>query len=141
VDSDKTEETSIVVADEIADETTPKVAVGHRRVVRVQDLRSITSVIKDFQFFACEKWELASDKQGSGNTANIGSITWIEDIVKRNGVFAKLGEDWFDEYWMNYKTATMMKKGKAVPITKLRDYIEFKQGDANLINRMVTKTY
>ncbi|MGO8699122.1 MAG: type II restriction endonuclease [Limisphaerales bacterium] len=139
-DSEKIEETKVMTADEIADETTPKEAVGHRRVLRVTELKSITSVIKDFQFFACEKWELASDHQGSGNTANIGSITWIEDILKCDGVFARLGEDWFDEYWMNYKVATMMKKGKAVPITKLRDYIEFKKGDASLINPIKTKT-
>jgi hypothetical protein len=139
-DSEKIDETKVVMAKEIADETTPKETLGHRRVVKVESLRSITSVIKDFQFFACEKWELASDKQGSGNTANIGSITWIEDILKGNGVFAKLGEDWFDEYWMNYKVTTMKKRGKAVPITKLRDFVEFKKGDASLINRVITKT-
>jgi hypothetical protein len=60
--------------------------------------------------------------------------------LRCNGVFAKLGEEWFDEYWMNYKIATMMKNGRAVPITKLRDYIEFKQGDSSLINKTVTKT-
>ncbi len=139
-DSDKIEETRVMAADEIADESTPKQAVGHRRVLKVSELKSITSVIKDFQFFACEKWELASDKQGSGNTANIGSITWIEDILKCHGMFAKLGEEWFDEYWMNYKVATMMKGGKAVPITKLRDYIEFKGGNPALINPVKTKT-
>lgn len=37
-------------------------------------LQSITSVIGNFQFFVCEKWEIASDRSGSGNTANIGSI-------------------------------------------------------------------
>jgi len=139
-DSEKIEETRVMTADEIADETTPKQAVGRRRVLKVSELKSITSVIKDFQFFACEKWELASDRQGSGNTANIGSITWIEDILKCNGVFAKLGEEWFDEYWMNYKVATMMKGRKAVPITKLRDYIEFKGGNPALINPIKSKT-
>lgn len=139
-DSEKIEETKVMMADEIADKTTPKQSVGHRRVLEVNELKSITSVIKDFQFFACEKWELASDRQGSGNTANIGSITWIEDVLCYNGVFAKLGEEWFDEYWINYDIATMMKKGKAVPITKLRDYVQFKKGDASLINPMRTKS-
>lgn len=97
--------------------------------------------VKGFiDFFACEKWEIASDKQGSGNTANIGSITYIDDILKGNGVFAKLGEEWFDEYWMNYGITTMMKKRKAVPIRKLEDFIAFKGGDPKLINRFVTKT-
>jgi hypothetical protein len=34
----------------------------------------------------------------------------------------------------------MMKNGKVVPITKLRDFVQFKKGDPNLINRVVTKT-
>jgi hypothetical protein len=41
---------------------------------------------------------------------------------------------------MNYKVTTMKKRGKAVPITKLRDFVEFKKGDASLINRVITKT-
>ena len=64
-------------------------------------LRSIPSVIRDFQFFVSEKWKIASDKRGSGNTANIGSIHRIEDILNENGMFSKLGELWFDDYWMN----------------------------------------
>jgi len=45
----------------------------------------------------CEKWRLASDKQGSGNTANIGSITFIRDILAGNSVLARLEEEWFNE--------------------------------------------
>jgi len=103
------------------------------RVTRVENLRSIASVVKDFQFFVCEKWKLASDRQGSGNTANIGSITWIEDILIGNGMFAKLGEEWFDEYWMNYGVTTMIKKGKAIPIRSLEDFLEFKAGDKSKV--------
>ena len=66
----------------------------------------MASVIRDFRFFVQEKWRIASDKSGSGNTANIGSIAKIEDIVTGNGMFSQLGEDWFDDYWMNYGTIT-----------------------------------
>ncbi|MGO9482150.1 MAG: type II restriction endonuclease, partial [Candidatus Kryptoniota bacterium] len=31
----------------------------------VKNLKSITSVIKEFDFFVAEKWEIASDSQGS----------------------------------------------------------------------------
>jgi len=104
---------------------------SHRyRVTSVDRLRSIASVVKDFQFFVCEKWRLASDKQGSGNTANIGSITYVDEILAGNGVFAKLGEEWFDEYWMNYGVSTMIKKGKATPIRSVEDFLDFKgKGD------------
>lgn len=86
------------------------------------DLQHIPSVIADFEFFAQEKWKIASDKSGSGNTANIGSITYIADILQGNGVFAKLGEEWFNEYWQNYGKITF--KGKK--ITALKSYLKFK---------------
>jgi Restriction endonuclease EcoRV len=113
--------------------------VGEREVTTVKNLKSITSVIKDFDFFAVEKWKIASDGQGSGNTANIGSITDIEDLKQGNGIFSKLGETWFDEYWMNYGTATMLKDGKTVKITKLKDFLEFK-GRTDLWEQIVFKT-
>ncbi|MBM4306384.1 MAG: restriction endonuclease [Deltaproteobacteria bacterium] len=114
--------------------------IEHRyRVTRVESLHSIASVVKAFQFFVCEKWRLASDRQGSGNTANIGSITWIEDILTGNGVFAKLGEEWFDEYWMNYGVTTMMKKGQATPIRSIESFIDFKGGNKSKIVPMRSK--
>lgn len=109
------------------------------RVKSVDNLRSIASVVRDFQFFVCEKWRLASDKQGSGNTANIGSITCIEDILAGNGVFARLGEKWFDEYWMNHGIATRMKDGKPAPIASLGDFLEFKGASRKKIVPMITK--
>ena len=48
----------------------------------LQELDSITSVISNIQFFVAEKWKIAGDKRGSGNTANIGSIRRIEDIIR-----------------------------------------------------------
>jgi hypothetical protein len=138
-DSDKIDETKVLRAEEISDKTTPKQKVGHRRVEKVDELRSIASVIKDFQFFTCEKWELASDRQGSGNTANIGSITAIDDILSSNGMFANLGEEWFDDYWINYKVARIMKDGKALPITRLKDFVVYRGGDVKLINTITTK--
>jgi hypothetical protein len=111
------------------------------RVHRLEELKSIVSVIKDFQFFVCEKWELASDSSGSGNTANIGSITKISDILSGNGVFKQLGEQWFDDYWMNYGKITITvetgKQGKArktKTITKLKDFLIYRGQDAGLVN-------
>lgn len=68
------------------------------RVYSVDEVDDIPAVIKDFMFFAAEKWKIASDKSGSGNTANIGSIHYIDDILKGNGVFSKAGEELFDDY-------------------------------------------
>lgn len=100
--------------------------IGERQVTKVDNLKSITSVIKDFDFFAVPKWKIASDARGSGNTANIGSIKKIKDLKAGNGVFSKLGEEWFDEYWINYGSATIIKEGKPTPITNIWDFLEFK---------------
>lgn len=131
-DSKDLGETEVIRVKELEDEGNDKNPRKYR-VTQVENLRSIASVVKDFQFFVCEKWRLASDRQGSGNTANIGSITWIGDILVGNGIFGKLGEKWFDEYWMNYGVTTMMKQGKAIPIRSLEDFLDFKVGDKNKI--------
>lgn len=97
-------------------------------------LCSIVSVIRDFQFFAIEKWRIASDKSGSGNTANIGSINYIPDLLKGNGMFAQLGEAWFDDYWMNYGVITMTDpEGKTRKITTLEDFVTYRGGNPQQI--------
>ena len=131
-DSGAIDESTILRVDEL-DADAERAVETHPTSGTVENLRSITSVIKDLQFFVCEKWQLASDRQGSGNTANIGSITAIEDVVKGNGVFAKLGEDWFDEYWMNYGITTMKKGSEVKIIKRLEDFVDFKKGDKSLI--------
>lgn len=134
-------ETEIFQVNELQEEyETPNKKIGERKVTTVKNLKSITSVIKDFDFFAAEKWKIASDKQGSGNTANIGSIIDIESLKTENGVFSQLGEEWFDEYWINHGTATMVKDGKPVKITTLKDFLEFK-GRSDLWDKIVSKSY
>lgn len=125
---------------------------------KINQLNEIQSVISGFEFFAQEKWKIASDKSGSGNTANIGSILFIKDIAEGLGVFSKLGESWFDEYWVNYGeitqtdnegkaiTRTKIKKGKEVTepvkITDIKNYLKFKGKDDDWIaqNVLLKKT-
>lgn len=133
-------ETEIYQVQELLkDYETPNKKVGEREVTTVNNLKSITSVIKDFEFFAAEKWKIASDKQGSGNTANIGSTLSVEDLRNENGIFSQLGEEWFDEYWINFGSATMVKDGKTVKITSLKNFLEFK-GRNDLWDKIVSKT-
>jgi hypothetical protein len=112
--------------------------IGEHEVTTVKHLKSITSVIKDFDFFAAEKWKIAGDKQGSGNTANIGCTLNLDDLKNENGIFSQLGEKWFDEYWMNFGSATMLKNGKTIKITNLRDFLEFK-GRTDLLDKLIKK--
>lgn len=140
VGSEDFPETDIYQVKELQEEyDTPNKKVGEREVTTVNNLKSITSVIKDFDFFAAEKWKIASDKQGSGNTANIGSIFDIADLKNENGIFSQLGEQWFDEYWINHGSATMVKDGKPTKITTLKDFLEFK-GRTDLWKKIVART-
>jgi len=100
----------------------------------VGELHSIASVVRDFQFFVAEKWKIASDKSGSGNTANIGSINNISDILNEHGMFSRLGESWFDDYWMNYNKIIIPDgKGGTRKITSLNDFVRYRKGDLSLI--------
>ena len=138
--TDDVSETEIYQVQELLEDyETPNKKVGEREVTTVKNLKSITSVIKDFEFFAAEKWKIASDKQGSGNTANIGSTLSIEDLRNENGIFSQLGEEWFDEYWINFGSATMVKDGKTVKITSLKNFLEFK-GRNDLWDKIASKT-
>jgi hypothetical protein len=99
---------------------------------KMEQLKSIPSVVKNFDFFIAEKWKIASDKSGSGNTANIGSINNIEDIKNENGMFSKLGEEWFDDYWKNYNKI-VKSSSKGEKIRNLYDFVSYRKGDATLI--------
>lgn len=111
--------------------------IDETRILQLQEIDKITSVIKDLVFFAEEKWKISSDKGGSGNTANIGSIQYIEDILKGNGVFKNLGEKIFDEYWINQgvlKVLDSTNPGNYKKLTKLTEFLEFKGMSVDKIN-------
>ena len=102
--------------------------IDETKTFSISELNSIDSVIKDIDFFFVEKWKIASDISGSGNTANIGSITNISDLKQGNGIFSKYGEEMFDDYWMNYGKITIQDKdGKTKKITKLSDFLEYRR--------------
>lgn len=113
----------------IYNRTSPE-KIDETKIFKLKQLNTISSVIGDFQFFVAEKWKIASDKSGSGNTANIGSIQNIQDILNGNGMFSKLGEEWFDDYWINYRK---IKDSNGKLITNLLDFVMYKNGDTSLI--------
>jgi hypothetical protein len=79
------------------------------RVYAVDELKDIISVVNDFTFLLQEKWRIAGEHPGSGNTKNIGSVRDIQSLVKGNGPFPPYGREVFDDYWMNYLTEDMAR--------------------------------
>ena len=106
----------------------------------IAEIEQMPSVIKNFTFFAEEKWKIASDKGGSGNTANIGSIQNIEDILNGNGVFAKAGEAVFDDYWANFgKLQVPDGKGKFKKLSSFAEFLAYKGLPNSLNNQRATR--
>ncbi len=102
--------------------------VDERRKYRLDDLENITSVVNHFEFFAQEKYCIAIDRPGSGNTKNIGSVTEIAKLLNGCGPFASLGESVFDDYWMFYLTADMARAAELPrpPYKNLKSYLKYK---------------
>lgn len=110
------------------------------KIYNIGDIEKIPAVIKNFLFFAEEKWKIASDKGGSGNTANIGSIQKISDILDGNGVFAKAGEEIFDDYWSNFgKIEILGKDKKRKKLSSFEDYLTYRRLPKSLNNPKATK--
>ncbi len=109
------------------------------RIYSIDEIESMLAVIKNFLFFAEEKWKIASDKGGSGNTANIGSIQKIEDILNGNGVFVKAGEELFDDYWANFGKIEILVNGKRKKLSSFEEYLAYRGLPVTLNNPKAVK--
>ncbi len=112
--------------------------IDETEILKLSNLDTIKSVIKDLIFFAEEKWKISSDRGGSGNTANIGSIDCIEDLLNGYGVFKNLGEEVFDAYWINQGVLQVPKNNSTTEykkLTKLTEFLKFTNKDISLINQ------
>lgn len=80
------------------------------QVYPLKFINQIPSAIKNLDFIVQEKYKIAKDIPGSGNTKNIGSCIKIIELKKGTGPFSKLGVKVFDDYWCNYYTSDMAKQ-------------------------------
>ncbi len=73
------------------------------------NLSQIPAPFSDVEVFVQEKWRIAGDKPGSGNTTNIGSIRGtLADFQQGNGVFKNEPE--FLAYWRGYGTTAQNRR-------------------------------
>ena len=109
------------------------------RIYSIDEIENIPAIIRSFLFFAEEKWKIASDKGGSGNTANIGSIQNINDILNGNGVFARAGEALFDDYWINYGKIDILVGTKRKKLSSFSEYLTYRGLPQELCNPKARK--
>jgi len=101
----------------------PEAQIDEKRVYKLDELESIVSAAGQFTFLLQEKWRIASDQTGSGNTKNIGSVRDISALVEGKGTFADYSEKVFDDYWMNFLTSDMARAiDSVVPYHNLSQY-------------------
>lgn len=109
--------------------------IDERQIYTVNALAEIPSVAKDFEFFLHEKYRIAADRTGSGNTKNIGSTLFLARLLEGTGVFAELGIEIFDDYWRNYRTRSMARAEgfTTTPYSNLLEYKRYKEQGAAIL--------
>lgn len=77
---------------------------GGERRYDLAERSKVFSPIRDVEYFVQEKYRIASERPGSGNTTNIGSIVGssVSDFALGKGPFAPFGEATFADYWRHY---------------------------------------
>ena len=100
-------------------------------VYALNEIDRIQPPIRDIEIFLHEKWRVASDHPGSGNTRNIGSITDLTALREGKGPFVRLGEEGeaiFNEYWQQYLSRDMARAAElsAPPFRNLREYLRYR---------------
>ncbi|OQA90667.1 MAG: Type-2 restriction enzyme EcoRV [Elusimicrobia bacterium ADurb.Bin231] len=102
--------------------------IDENKVYSIDDLEDILSVVKDFDFIVQEKYKIAKDRPGSGNTKNIGSCVKICELKEGTGPFSTLGVKVFDDYWINYMTLEMARNAKLKnqPYSNLKQYLKYR---------------
>lgn len=110
----------------------------------------ITSIIECYKCEYCRKFyqikrfaenhEKSCKKNPANDRACFGCKYLNKKDIEYDSSHPELGEEWFDEYWINHGSATMIKDGKPTKITTLKDFLEFK-GRKELWDKIVARTY
>ncbi len=103
-------------------------AIDENKVYTIDDLEEILSVVRDFDFIVQEKYRIAKDRPGSGNTKNIGSCVKLKELKEGLGPFSEHGVKIFDDFWMNYMTKDMAERGglSKPPYCNLKEYLQYR---------------
>jgi len=74
-------------------------------IVDISQIDKIIPPVENVEVVIWQKWQIASDKPGSGDTANIGSVRTLKALRTGQGTFTQFGEkgkEVFEDYWRNF---------------------------------------
>lgn len=93
----------------------------------LSERHTIQAAYKNIEVFVQEKYRICSDKKGSGNTDNIGTIAAhsINTFREGRGPFYFLGEDVFHHYWKNHPKYNDPPEIKQMLYSGLPEYFDW----------------
>ncbi len=94
-------------------------------IYELERLDEIPLPFEDVSWFVARKWKIAGESAGSGNTANIGSISGdLDDFRNESGPFQSKEE--FLEYWRNYGRSASEREGKYKNLAEFRIWRQYR---------------
>ncbi len=93
------------------------------QIYKVEQIAELPRPYKNVEVFVQEKYKIAGEKPGSGNTENIGSYKTsnMDYLIAGEGPFSMLGMKVFEQYWSGYPKYRAMTKD----YTSLEEYFTF----------------
>ena len=109
---------------------------GEGQKYPIDSLGELTVPYYDVEVFVQEKYKIAGEKPGSGNTENIGSFKTkkVEHLINGEDPFAVLGNEIYEDYWSNYPKYRVEVK----EYTNIDEYIAWKEDNGVDIRNMKT---
>ncbi|MCI8333003.1 MAG: restriction endonuclease [Lachnospiraceae bacterium] len=106
--------------------------VDEGQVYEVGEICNIAIPYKDVEVFVQEKYKIAGERPGSGNTENIGSYrtTCLDYFIQGEGPFSELGLSVFEDYWGNYPKYRAGSK----EYTSLEEYFAWCENKGNNVD-------
>lgn len=102
--------------------------IGEPKRVTIENIDAIEPPITEIELIVQEKHKISSDRPGSGNTANIGSINSVIDLREGIGPFSPYGEEVFLDYWRNFMSEQMSQAARRPrPFTDLASYFQWRR--------------
>lgn len=97
------------------------------KTTNIESINEIIAPYENVEFFVQEKYKIAGQKKGSGNTNNISTIKSSNIVDFQNGksYFTILGNSIFENYWRNYPLYTDSKEKKASLYNDLPGYFNW----------------
>ena len=102
-----------------------RLEAGAQDVFDLEQRARVPRPFNNVEWFVQEKYRIAGERAGSGNTTNIGSIgaSSNQEFAAGNGPFARAGEEVFLDYWRNYGTLAATRN-----YSNLAEYYAWKEG-------------